>query len=201
MLAFIYLQCFESAAPAVKSAPDLAKALRLPQSMHLTLPSSGSATKHVPDLAKCWFCHTICTSPCESAAPAAKFVVTSHVRANAVCTTCVRVLSAGPLTQSTPELQKCCACRAIWTDGRSAAPVTRSDSPSSVRCTGSVLAKGCPFSRFLFPRHSHACFLAFIFSSSGLRAELPFVLCPQLLPFVLCPQCGSSKRPLTSLLL
>ena len=74
----------ESAAPAAKSVPDLAKVLHLPRTLFLTLP----AVKSVPDLAKalclpqnmhltlrkCCACREIYTVPCESAAPAAKSV-------------------------------------------------------------------------------------------------------------------------------
>ena len=51
----------ESSAPATKSAPDLAKVLRLPRNLHMTLP-------------KCCACREICTRPCERAAPATKYV-------------------------------------------------------------------------------------------------------------------------------
>ena len=93
----------QSAAPDTKSAPDLAKELRLPRNLTRPRESVAPATKSAPDLAKVSrLPRNLHAPPC---APAPMGFAMRP---------CQRCGNAAPATNCYLALRKCCACHEIY---------------------------------------------------------------------------------------
>ena len=106
------LACEQNAAPATKSAPQVAKVLRLPLDLRFRLCLSVSLSPiYDLTLRKGCACHEICAPSCESAAPAMKsaFDLAWEQKAcHEICTSGCQ--SAAPATRFAPPKQSARPC-------------------------------------------------------------------------------------------